>query len=84
MNNIENFMKCLQFAARKHCHQRRKDKQKTPYINHPINVATILAIDGMVDDEVVVMAALLHDTVEDTKTTFQEIEVFVSIDLQIA
>ncbi|XP_037807695.1 guanosine-3',5'-bis(diphosphate) 3'-pyrophosphohydrolase MESH1 [Lucilia sericata] len=68
------FMECLQFAAFKHRDQRRKNAYQTPYINHPINVATILSVEGKIDDESVLMAALLHDTVEDTDTTFGEIE----------
>lgn len=69
------FMECLKFAAYKHRNQRRKDTNQTPYINHPINVATILSTEGHIDDEAVLMAALLHDTVEDTETSFEEIEV---------
>lgn len=68
------FMKCVQFSAHKHKNQRRKDSDETPYINHPINVATILAVEADIQDEEVIMAALLHDTVEDTATTFEEIE----------
>ncbi|KAI8123077.1 Guanosine-3',5'-bis(diphosphate) 3'-pyrophosphohydrolase MESH1 [Lucilia cuprina] len=68
------FMECLQFAAFKHRDQRRKNANQTPYINHPINVATILSVEGKIDDESILMAALLHDTVEDTDTTFGEIE----------
>ncbi|KAJ3350660.1 Guanosine-3',5'-bis(diphosphate) 3'-pyrophosphohydrolase MESH1 [Entophlyctis luteolus] len=62
------------FAAEKHRGQRRKDLAATPYINHPIGVARILAIEGGVEDEFVLAAALLHDTVEDTDTTFEEID----------
>ncbi|XP_055571828.1 guanosine-3',5'-bis(diphosphate) 3'-pyrophosphohydrolase MESH1 [Falco biarmicus] len=62
------------FAARKHKAQRRKDPEGTPYINHPIGVARILAHEAGVTDLVVLQAALLHDTVEDTDTTFSEIE----------
>ncbi|KAL5282813.1 HDDC3 family protein [Megaselia abdita] len=72
--SISLFMKCVQFAAHKHRDQRRKDPFETPYINHPVNVATILASEGNVKDEEIIMAALLHDTVEDTATTFEEIE----------
>ena len=68
------FLRALSFAAGKHRDQRRKDKIRTPYINHPIAVADILLIEAGVTDEVVLMAALLHDTVEDTDTTFEEIE----------
>lgn len=71
---IALFMKCVQFSAHKHKDQRRKDPAGTPYINHPINVATILAVEADIQDEDIIMAALLHDTVEDTPTTFDEIE----------
>ncbi|XP_011184209.1 guanosine-3',5'-bis(diphosphate) 3'-pyrophosphohydrolase MESH1 [Zeugodacus cucurbitae] len=66
-------MQGLQFAARAHRTQLRKDNE-TPYINHPINVATILAVEGGISDETVLIAALLHDTVEDTDVTFEDIE----------
>lgn len=61
------------FAAIKHKDQRRKDPEGTPYINHPVGVADILAQVGVSDVEVL-QAALLHDTVEDTDTTLDEIE----------
>lgn len=62
------------FAADKHRRQRRKDAEATPYINHPLALATILAKEGGVADAEVIAAALLHDTVEDTETTFAELE----------
>ncbi|XP_013107766.1 guanosine-3',5'-bis(diphosphate) 3'-pyrophosphohydrolase MESH1 [Stomoxys calcitrans] len=71
---MELFMKCLKFAAHKHRNQRRKNLSETPYINHPINVAFILSGEAHINDNAVLMAALLHDTVEDTDTTFNEIE----------
>jgi GTP diphosphokinase / guanosine-3',5'-bis(diphosphate) 3'-diphosphatase len=61
------------FAADKHRHQRRKDEESSPYINHPIALAELLASVG-VNEGVVLLAALLHDTVEDTATTFDELE----------
>ena len=64
----------LTFAARKHRDQRRKDAEASPYINHPIEVAEILARIGGVEDVTVLQAALLHDTVEDTKTSPAELE----------
>src|ERR1039458_4910502 len=64
----------LAFAAEKHRHQRRKDAAASPYINHPIAVANTLAVEGRVTDEAILLAACLHDTVEDTQTTFEEIE----------
>lgn len=57
------------FAAAKHRDQRRKGAEAAPYINHPLDVAALLAIVGQVDDPVVLAAALLHDTVEDTAAT---------------
>lgn len=62
------------FAARKHRDQRRKDAEASPYINHPIEVAEILARIAGVDDVTVLQAALLHDTVEDTQTSPEELE----------
>lgn len=66
-------IKAANFAAIKHKTQKRKDPEGTPYINHPIGVAQLLA-EGGVTDTNVLQAALLHDTVEDTETTLEEIE----------
>jgi len=63
----------LQFAARKHRQQRRKDAEQTPYINHPIALLNILVNEAHISDAVVLISALLHDTVEDTDTTRAEI-----------
>jgi guanosine-3',5'-bis(diphosphate) 3'-pyrophosphohydrolase len=62
------------FAAHKHRDQRRKDAKASPYINHPIAVAHVLATVGNVRDPVTLAAAILHDTLEDTKTTPQELK----------
>lgn len=62
------------FAADKHRRQRRKDAEASPYINHPLALADILAREGGVEDPTVIAAALLHDTVEDTETSIEEIE----------
>lgn len=70
---MEDVMKAADFAARKHKDQRRKNKSATPYINHPIGVANILTSEGKITDPIVIQAALLHDTVEDTDTTIEEI-----------
>jgi guanosine-3',5'-bis(diphosphate) 3'-pyrophosphohydrolase len=66
-------LKALAFASQKHRHQRRKDREASPYINHPIDLAHILVNEAGVDDLVVVVAAVLHDTVEDTNTTHEEL-----------
>lgn len=67
-------LKATHFAAQKHRDQRRKGSDAAPYINHPIDLAHLLWNTGDVRDEVTILAALLHDTVEDTETTFEEIE----------
>ena len=66
-------LRAAQFAAHKHKDQRRKDAKATPYINHPIGLAEVLHTDGGVRDPVVIAAALLHDTIEDTETTYDEL-----------
>jgi guanosine-3',5'-bis(diphosphate) 3'-pyrophosphohydrolase len=64
----------VQFAADKHRDQRRKDRESSPYVNHPIAVAEILARVGNVSEIAVLQAALLHDTIEDTETTPDDLE----------
>ena len=66
-------LKALAFAAHKHRDQRRKDRDASPYINHPIALADVLVNEGGVSDVEVLCAALLHDTVEDTATTHEEL-----------
>jgi guanosine-3',5'-bis(diphosphate) 3'-pyrophosphohydrolase len=66
-------LQALSFAAHKHRAQRRKDKEASPYINHPIALADVLANEGGVDDAATLVAAVLHDTIEDTETTYQEL-----------
>ena len=65
-------IKATHFAAEKHHSQRRKNKDKDPYINHPIHVASLLS-EANVNDHNTICAALLHDTVEDTDATYEEI-----------
>ena len=59
-----------EFAARYHANQRRRSGE--PYINHPVEVALILADDLQMDEDVI-CAALLHDTVEDTTATLADL-----------
>jgi len=66
-------LKAAHFAAQKHRGQKRKDKDISPYINHPISVAKIISEIGNVEDPEVLAAALLHDTIEDTETTVDEL-----------
>ncbi len=71
---IALIMKAAAFAADKHRMQRRKDAVASPYINHPLALANILASEGGVVDPIVICAALLHDTVEDTETSPEELK----------
>ena len=67
-------LQAMHFAADKHRHQRRKDAEASPYINHPIAVAETLCAVGLVHDPVTLIAGILHDTIEDTETTGAELE----------
>ena len=69
---ISLLFKALAFSAEKHSKQKRKDIDKSPYINHPISLANILAKRWVIDENVL-CAAILHDTIEDTKTTADEL-----------
>ena len=73
MNGIVGVARALDFAARKHAGQRRKGLRAEPYVNHLTEVALLLAeaTDGA--DPALVMAGLLHDTIEDTDTTRDEL-----------
>src|ERR1700693_1810290 len=70
---IPKILEAAAFAADKHRDQRRKDPAASPYINHPIALANILANEGGILDATVIVAALLHDTIEDTETTAAEL-----------
>lgn len=72
-NDLSVFLKAMKFSAEKHRNQRRKDVQESPYINHPIEVANVLWTIGDVYDVSTIVAALLHDTIEDTNATREEI-----------
>jgi guanosine-3',5'-bis(diphosphate) 3'-pyrophosphohydrolase len=71
---MEIVLQAAAFAAEKHRNQRRKDVEASPYINHPIQLAYILVQAG-IEDPVVLASALLHDTIEDTNTTHDELEI---------
>ncbi len=71
MNN--RIIAAIAFAAHKHRDQRRKDEAASPYINHPIALANVLTNEARIDDEAVLIGAILHDTVEDTETTEREL-----------
>jgi guanosine-3',5'-bis(diphosphate) 3'-pyrophosphohydrolase len=72
-SDFSQFLKALQFAAERHRNQRRKDSQESPYINHPIQVAELVWRVGGVRDMTTLLAAVLHDTIEDTDTRPEEL-----------
>ena len=73
MNELQKLTAAIAFAAEKHKNQKRKGAKAEPYINHPLQVLDILTNVGNVEDFEVLMAAVLHDTVEDTGTKKEEI-----------
>lgn len=62
----------INFSAKAHKDQRRKDEFKTPYINHPIEVMDMLS-QAQIKDIDTLCAAVLHDTVEDTDVTYEDL-----------
>jgi len=70
---IDKLLDAISFAAYKHKDQRRKGANAEPYINHPIAVAKLLTDVAMVHDVDILQAAILHDTIEDTETTQEEL-----------
>jgi len=72
-SELRLLMKAIHFAAGKHRAQTRKDVDSSPYINHPIAVAMTILDVGGVTNVATLAAAVLHDTVEDTETTHDEL-----------
>ena len=75
-------LKALHFAADKHRDQRRKGVEASPYVNHLIEVAELLAREGEVTDVITLQAAILHDTLEDTETTSAELDACVGAEVR--
>ncbi len=73
-SNTGLVLRAARFAAWKHRDQRRKGRGAVPYINHPLDLAHVLWFEGAVTDPEILAAALLHDTLEDTQTTLQELQ----------
>jgi (p)ppGpp synthase/HD superfamily hydrolase len=71
---IPPLLKATSFAAYKHRDQKRKDVHGTPYINHPLMVIRLMSEVGNLQYKDALVAGVLHDTVEDTDTTPEEIE----------
>ena len=74
MDNLTDLLVAIHFAAQKHRDHRRKDLEASPYINHPIEVAEVLARVAGITELAILQTAILHDTVEDTETTVEELE----------
>ena len=72
MAKIDSLLSAISFAARAHQGHFRKDGE-TPYISHPLRVATILSSIFGVTDVETLTAAVLHDTIEDTKTDHDDL-----------
>ena len=62
---IARVIDAIAFAAHAHRGQRRKDADATPYINHPVALVRILAVEAGIDDPDILCAAALHDYLED-------------------
>ena len=74
MNTLKDLLHAASFAARKHTGQKRKGERGEPYINHPLEVANLIANVGGVEDLDILIAAILHDTIEDCGVKREEIE----------
>lgn len=72
--DVTRLLRAVRFASEKHRDHRRKGRTAAPYINHPIAVAEQLARAGHEQNTDLLMAAVLHDVVEDTETTSAELE----------
>lgn len=74
INEMDTLIRAIRYAEKKHRGQSRKDTAASPYIGHPLAVMDILWNVGEVRDVVILAAAVLHDTLEDTEATPEEIE----------
>jgi GTP diphosphokinase / guanosine-3',5'-bis(diphosphate) 3'-diphosphatase len=74
VNSVQLILSAARFAAEKHAQQRRKSENGEPYFNHLLEVAELIAASSPELDVELMMAAFLHDTVEDTGVTLQELE----------
>lgn len=70
---MDQLLETITYAIIKHDGQKRKDENAYPFIVHPIDVASILIKAGVTDNDVL-NAAILHDVVEDTSATYEEVK----------
>jgi len=73
LQDLSAILQAAHFAAQRHAHQRRKGAAGEPYINHLLQVAQLVASAIRAPDPNLVIAALLHDTVEDVGVTRDEL-----------
>lgn len=73
MNDLKTLIEAINFAAQKHRKQKRKGANQEPYINHPLEILNILTSIGKIEAYDILIAAVLHDTIEDTETSEEEI-----------
>lgn len=78
MSDTGFILKVLEFAAERHKNQFRKGEDRPPYINHPIQVASLLANEACENDPVLLAAAILHDVIEDTVSSMKEKEELIA------
>jgi len=81
MNAVSLIVAAADFAARRHAGQRRKGVAGEPYVNHLLEVAALLAEATGGRDAELVAAALLHDTLEDTATEYEELAALFGRDI---
>lgn len=79
MSDTSLILKALEFAAGRHRSQFRKGLDRTPYINHPIQVASLLANDAGETDTELLVAAILHDVIEDTVNSVEERDELIGV-----
>lgn len=72
LSDLQHVLRAVSFAARAHRHQFRKDGE-TPYVSHVFRVAAILRNLFLIADPQILTTALLHDTIEDTQSDFDDI-----------
>ena len=80
-DDLSLLIRAIEFAARKHRMQRRKDDDASPYINHPIALMSLLCNEAGVTNPGILAVAALHDTIEDTKTTREELQAVFGVEI---
>lgn len=74
LESLRDVLRAALFAAEKHANQRRRGARAQPYIQHPLEVAGLVAQALLKRDTNLIQAALLHDCLEDAEVTYSQIE----------